>query len=183
MLFIRYMDQSIQFYFYARINFRIRSFIIHAKRFSCRCFYFFGVRCFNKCKYEYVYLIEMWVNFLCISNCCGGKALREANRMPTLKKQQGKQTFPSHLMFFRLYFVCLCVVWCVFAVNRIVSGLNATWQEQSVAYFKAPQKYAKNKTKQTEKYFVQLLAFVSVLFLPTKNSWKVSNIIFCNIKK
>lgn len=34
---------------------------------------------------------------------------------------------------------------CVLAVNRILGGLNATWQEQSVAYFKAPQEMDTNK--------------------------------------
>jgi len=56
-------------------------------------------RCLNKRKYEYVYLIEMWVNFLCISN-----------RWKSVKRERGRNTNTQkmkrkHIPYY-LTFVC-----------------------------------------------------------------------------
>lgn len=103
-------------------------------------------RCLNKRKYEYVYLIEMWVNFLCISN--RWKSVKRERGRNTNKKKRNEEETHSLLLdvslfvwhYFWPYFLCVCL-----AVNRILGGLNATWQEQSVAYFKAPQEMDTNK--------------------------------------
>lgn len=66
-------------------------------------------RCLNKRKYEYVYLIEMWVNFLCISV---GKALRERGRNTNTQKMKRKH-IPYYLTFVCSFGIIFGHIFCV----------------------------------------------------------------------
>jgi len=70
-------------------------------------------RCLNKRKYEYVYLIEMWVNFLCISNRWKSVKREREVEIPTKKKEMKRKHIPYYLTFVCSFGIIFGHIFCV----------------------------------------------------------------------